>query len=93
MPPPIPALLGPADNATVATKVALEWYAVSEAVLYEVQVDNSSDFSSPEFGSSKAEARIRASALQKGGYFWRVRAKDMAGNWSDWAVPFAFTIP
>ncbi len=92
-PPPAPTLLRPADNAPVSTRPTLQWTSIGAAVMYQLEVDNNSDFSSPEFTSLKPNTSIRPSSLRKGVYFWRVRARDMAGNWSNWPTQFIFSIP
>jgi len=60
---------------------------------YQLQIDNNSDFSSPEIDTG--EAFSSGTAYHPSGsilnwsttYYWRVKAKDEQGNWSDWCSP------
>ena len=60
---------------------------------YWVQIDNNSDFSSPEintgevFSSSNSYHPSGATLDWGATYYWRVRAKDTFDNWSDWSTP------
>ena len=49
IPPPVPNLIAPDDNAiTKDNTPSFDWTDSEGAVKYELQVDNSSDFSQPE---------------------------------------------
>ncbi len=92
-PPASPLLTTPVNNATAQRKPWLGWKAVSGAAQYEVQVDNNADFSSPEFSTATNKASIQSKTLiSKRIYYWRVRAKDAAGNWSAWSAVSGFTV-
>ncbi len=92
-PPSAPLLIGPTDNATVSTRPYFHWEELDTATKYHIEVDNNSDFSSPEYNSSKREPSVRMPRLGKGIYFWRVRANDQAKNLGNWSVIFTFKIP
>ncbi len=84
-PPAIPSLSSPARSATInGGTPRLTWTPVATADLYHVQVDNDADFSSPEVKNISGEVEYTPGALGNGTYFWRVRVRDAAGNWSDW---------
>ena len=59
---------------------------------YQVQFDDNSNFSSPEYDSgivnsdSTAYHPIGAEFEWNTRYYWRVRAKDNHGNWSNWGT-------
>ncbi|MBI5945198.1 MAG: metallophosphoesterase [Chloroflexi bacterium] len=89
-PPAAPTLVSPTNNSITSRRPNLKWNAVGEAVNYQVEVDDNPNFNSPEFTSIKRGVSIRTSSLAKKVYFWRVRAKDAAGNWSDWSEIFTF---
>jgi hypothetical protein len=65
-----------------------------DIVKYQIQIDNNSDFSSPEVdvteGSGSAEPRSNVtytpSALANGEYYWRVKAIDDDSAESSWAT-------
>lgn len=87
-------LISPADNSSTTNRPSLKWQSVDGWALYEIQVDNNSDFSSPEFSEFKKKSDTRTRSLPKGlTYFWRVRAQDKAGNWSEWSPPSVFIVP
>ncbi|MDW7988204.1 MAG: C25 family cysteine peptidase, partial [candidate division WOR-3 bacterium] len=86
IPPLPPILISPANNETLQTQViSLVWHKVSDAVLYQLTVNQ-----------NKAEYEITDTSytleLAQGNYNWQVRAKDGAGNWSDWSEIRQFTI-
>ncbi|MHB9139782.1 MAG: choice-of-anchor Q domain-containing protein, partial [Victivallaceae bacterium] len=58
---------------------------------YEMQVDNNNDFSSPENTLTPAVSSADLSGMADGSYFWRVRALDNAGNWSNWSSSSSFS--
>lgn len=68
------------------------WQAVSGAVLYQLQIDNDFDFSSPVFSRTQRTTFRRPFALRPGAYYWRVRARDAAGNWGLWSEVRGVTI-
>ena len=59
---------------------------------YQVQFDDYENFKSPNKSLfvNKSEAVI--SGLNNGTYYWRVRAQDYAGNWSDWSLKDSFFV-
>ncbi|HNB40366.1 MAG TPA: metallophosphoesterase [Anaerolineales bacterium] len=90
-PPVAPNLLSPASGATTTKRAWLKWSVVNSVVKYQIQVDNNSDFSSPEFDATTSKATIQTKSLPARTYYWRVRGIDSAGNWSAWSQTFLFT--
>ncbi len=65
-------------------KLHLDWGNVSGADKYQVQVDNNSNFSSPEKDAQPLSSYYNASGLADGTrYWWRVRAHNSCG-WGNW---------
>lgn len=92
-PQPTPQLVSPADSSTAPQRPTLQWTSTIGDVEYQIQVDNHSDFSSPEFNATNKKTSIRTSTLSKNTtFYWRVRVKDKAGNWSEWSSVFLFRI-
>ena len=95
--PTVPSLSSPSDgSATSDNTVALDWSDSSDSGAgvsnYEVQVDDSSSFSSPNYSATPGSSSSTTSALADGLYYWRARAKDNAGNWSSWSSSRSFRV-
>ena len=93
-PPPTPTLLTPFDNQAISndSTPAFTWSAVTDAdgdtVTYEIQVDDTSDFSSLVFTqASIAGTTVSSSTLVNGTYYWRVRSNDGTTT-SAWPTEF-----
>ncbi|MBB5207932.1 putative Ig domain-containing protein [Chiayiivirga flava] len=81
--PAAATLTAPADGATgLSTTATLQWSAVASAVSYQVQVDDNSDFSSPEFDETVTDATsVQVPGLSvETEYFWRVIASNSCGD-------------
>jgi hypothetical protein len=89
IPPAVPTLLLPANASTDDTGglPTFTWNPVTNANSYQIQVDNNSNFSSPEFDNTDTSTnRTPSTALVSGIYSWRVRAiniYDTPGDWSE----------
>ena len=92
--PAKPTLLSPETKSILNTsQPALDWSDVADAAHYELQIDNSSTFGSPEvFTSVTPSAYTVSPPLPNGKYFWRVRTYDLAGNRSGWTSARSFTL-
>ncbi|MFC1476138.1 fibronectin type III domain-containing protein [Candidatus Zixiibacteriota bacterium] len=90
--PETPSLSSPSNGATNQSQpVYLDWGSVSGADKYQVQVDNSSSFSSPEIDTQPTASNYSASGLSSGTkYYWRVRAYNSCG-WGSWSSSWNFT--
>lgn len=91
-PPPAPNLLSPPNNTTT-TKPYFSWEKISSATRYQIEIDNNFDYSSPEWSSILSDTAYHPSNMHRGTYYWRVRSKDMAGNWGVWSIPFTIKYP
>jgi hypothetical protein len=87
-----PALVYPADNATVAVEdgdLYFDWAAVPGAKTYQLQVSSNSDFSN----NVKIDVVVKGTryappvTLNNASYYWRVRALDAAlpQNYGPWS--------
>ena len=89
-----PELLSPSDNSTVSSS-KLEWQAPTDELYptnpYRVQVDDNSDFSSTYRDEYKTNTYY-SPVLFNGVWFWRIKAKDSAGSWSEWSSIWSFTL-
>jgi uncharacterized protein (TIGR02145 family) len=90
-----PILLSPSNKEAINNNTpSFDWSDVDNAVIYELVVDDSSDFSTPEISQNNltSSSYIPDSSLSDNTYHWHVRCKDSASNWSPWSNKWSFTI-
>ena len=93
-PPPQPSLISPSDKSNSQNSPMLQWNTTDGALQYQIEMDNNADFNSPEFNATTSKVSIRAKTPARSTiYFWHVRAKDKAGNWSNWSNIYSFFVP
>jgi hypothetical protein len=82
---PAPVIIGPANNALITTQQPeLEWTNPNEAstIRYWVQVDNNSNFASPEVDTWESNALATSLAVSvptDGTWYWRMRIENTTG--------------
>ena len=90
-PPAAPVLISPLDGVLIRgpADLLLKWYEVTGAASYYLEVDNSPSFSSPDrtatvvsTGGPLCSFEVLP-VLELGPYFWRVKALDPPGSWSE----------
>ncbi len=90
--PAAPALLSPAQGATPAQPVALDWSDVAGAASYRIQIDDSSAFSTPIVVDQGVTAsQFVAPTLAARQHWWRVRGVNSAGTLGAWSAVRSFT--
>ena len=78
--PGAPTLLSPATDATVGQPITFDWSDVANATSYEIQIDDSKNFSAPLTFSQKVNvSQATVTGLPAQRLFWRVRAFNSAG--------------
>ncbi len=92
--PTVPAKLAASVNGNAVT---FSWKASTDALSgisqYEYQIDDNNDFSSLAKSGTAAGTSVDTSDLAAGAaYFWRVRARDNAGNYSAWSKSASFFV-
>jgi hypothetical protein len=91
---PAQALAAPSglkNNIRNSSTAVLSWSAVAKATSYEVQVDNTAGYASPEFSAKTVNTKaVSTKSLVPGKNFWRVRSLSSDGN-SKW-VTGSFTV-
>ena len=94
-PPPTPSaptLLSPANTATVASPVILDWSDVANAASYTIQIDDSNGFTTPLVAQQSVTAsQLTTSGLSAVRHWWRVRAVNSAGVAGAWSAVRSFT--
>jgi len=98
-PPAVPELLAPADGATVSPAPTLRVRLAdpdNDQVQAVIEIRNASGVArtlETGFVASGSEASVSVDPpLAAGSYSWRARARDSAGNASNWSSPRAFTV-
>ncbi len=84
--PKTPVLQSPSDNLlTNSVSLTFSWEALTGVTGYQIQIDNNSDFSSPERTTITADLSYTASLASSGEFFWRVRGVNgsVYGPWSE----------
>jgi Tol biopolymer transport system component len=90
----VPSPVDPWNNYTYTDATPqFRWSGSYLAEVYELSVDNNSDFSTPEIHLSSITDTyyLPINNLEDGHYYWRVRAR-YEGDWSAWADVWEFTI-
>jgi len=94
-PPPTPAapsLLSPAADANVAQPIIFDWSDVANATSYEIQIDDSKNFSaSLTFRQTVSVSQATVTGLPAQRLFWRVRAFNSAGVAGPFSASRRFT--
>lgn len=92
-PPAAPTVMSPPNGAAnVSQPVPLNWNNVYSATLYQLQVDNSSGFSNPEYNVQLAASQytLAANLSPSTTYYWHVRSYNACG-WGSYSVVMSFT--
>lgn len=91
-PPSIPRLLGSEIFITKGTAFSQKWEPVSDAVLYQYESchmdpgDHNAVCSNVKYSKTYTGFTKNVDTGQPNSHFWwRVKAKDVAGNWSNWS--------
>jgi uncharacterized protein (TIGR02145 family) len=90
-----PTLSSPADGSTIADNIlTFDWSDVNDAAAYELQVDNSSDFTNPEIHKTSltSSTYTPTTALADGTWYWRVRYLDNQDIWGRWSSTWSFIV-
>ena len=89
----MPVLVSQSDRAVLTDQTSsFDWNDVSGVSEYEIQVDNSSDFGSPEIDRAVSQSEYASTqGPSYETYYWRVRAR-YSGGWGPWSSAWHFTI-
>lgn len=85
----------PTRNYYVTHTVPLSWNRVTQAVGYHIQVATDKLFTNIIWNDDTLSANtlsVTTPFLGNSFYYWRVRAKADAVNWSNWSLPDTFTV-
>lgn len=89
-----PVQVSPNDGNTVSS-TTLTWQAPSYSLYsgspYRVQVDDETTFTNPPKDYYTANLSYTPT-LSDGTWYWRVKAKDSGGTWSEWSSTWSFIL-
>jgi hypothetical protein len=78
--PAAPTLLSPATDARVGQPITFDWSDVANATSYEIQIDDSQNFSAPlTFRQTVSMSQATVTGLPAQRLFWRVRGFNSTG--------------
>ncbi|HET6853859.1 MAG TPA: hypothetical protein VFH46_16270 [Pyrinomonadaceae bacterium] len=90
--PTAPTLLSPASNVKVTQPINFDWSDVSGATSYEIQIDDSSNFTAPlTLSQTVSVSQATLTGLPAQRLFWRVRAFNSAGVAGPFSASRRFT--
>jgi predicted phage tail protein len=81
-PPAAPTLTSPANAAWIVGVPSYTWAAVTGANAYRFEYDTEADFSHAITSAVLGSTSYKPMEQIPGTYYWRVWARDAAGNWS-----------
>jgi hypothetical protein len=90
--PPAPTLVSPANYGSTYDRTPyFDWNDVSGSTLYDILVDNNSDFSSPEISMNAYSSDFTQNSiiLSPGIYYWKTKVTSQAGPYS---AVWSFTV-
>jgi hypothetical protein len=82
--PAVPVAVAPADAASLNTNMPqFVWRSSAQAVRYQLQLAKNTSFSPLETDTALADtSAVPLWGVNDGTHYWRVRCRDLAGNWS-----------
>ena len=93
--PAAPSLMSPANSAIlpVNQSITFSWNPVSNAVTYQIQIDDSSTFSSPvlsRMGITQTQTTHTLTSERR--FWWRVRGRTSSGTNGTWSTVRSFEV-
>jgi parallel beta-helix repeat protein len=93
--PEAPTLVSPENGASVGSpNVLFTWAEPEPSAAYHIQIDDEASFTSPHVHENItiADNSYSYTFARVGTYYWRVRARDKAGNLGEWSNTFELII-
>jgi hypothetical protein len=86
--------ISPANGDTLDSRTpTFVWNPVDEAVLYELQLDESTSFFNLLLSVQTTDTSYTTiDSLADDTYYWRVRAKNSDKLWGDWSLTWSFRV-
>lgn len=80
--PPLPTFTAPANSASVTNPVTLAWGRDASAMADSLYIYPDSLVSAPTYSNYTTSTSYDFTGLSNHTYFWRLKSKDNAGNWT-----------
>ena len=93
--PAAPALVSPANNAILPLNqsITFSWNPVTGASTYQIQIDDSSNFSSPVLSRTGiTQTQTTHTLTSESTFWWRVRGRTAGGTNGAWSTVRSFVI-
>ena len=93
--PAAPTLVSPANNAILPLNqsITFSWNPVAGASTYQIQIDDSSNFSSPVLSRTGiTQTQTTHTLTSEGTFWWRVRGRTASGTNGAWSTARSFVI-
>ena len=92
--PAAPALVSPSNDASITTQPTFQWNSSTNAVDYEIVVDENQNFGNPNIDEivNSTEYTSIISLNMYVNYYWKVRARNDVGLWGEWSQAWSFII-
>ena len=91
--PGVSTAVSPVDDSYVNdSSPLLDWTSASGAYEYNIVVDNSITFVSPFVDTFVFASEYQLPTLTENQFFWKVQARDKAGNIGSWSPTYDFTV-
>lgn len=93
-PPLLTSPINSSETSDKSPKLIWEYSGdcIDSGSCFRIEIDNSSDFSSPEKSTYTKSLSYSPQGLTEGSWYWRVKAKDKSEKWSDWSTIFKLNI-
>ena len=94
-PPAAPSLVSPANNAILPLNqsITFSWNPVAGAATYQIQIDDSSSFSSPVLSrTGLTQTQTSHTLTSERTFWWRVRGRAASGTNGAWSTVRSFEI-
>ena len=89
-----PILINPPNNSNISSIPTFNWQSVSGSKEYNILIDDEPTVTSPYTKTPyyPTNQNYSPQTLNPGTYYWKVKAKDSSGVWSDWSTIWSFTL-
>jgi len=82
----VPELVSPEQGAVFYTdSVKFVWRSIPQTATYALELAPDSQFADIQFSTNITDTSVIVTDLELRNYYWRVRAQNQRGQWTDWS--------